>query len=217
MRILLRSLEQQSADVKKTLIAAVEQLAREAFPESQVTGLFVLLTFLIESLLNDQLQSFLLAAGGIGTMVAIAFRSVRMGLALLIPNVVPIVLVIGAMGWIGLPINIATAMIASVSMGLTIDSSIHYLAGYRRARAAGLSMFDALRATHENVGLALVFANLALIVGFSVLTLSHFIPLIHFGVLVSVAMFGGLAGNLVLLPLLLRWVEPRTTGSKQRP
>ncbi len=213
MRIVLRSLEQQPVDAKKALIAGVEQRAREAFPESRVTGLFVLLTFLIESLLNDQLRSFLLATGGIGMMMAVAFRSVRIGLAILIPNVVPIVLVIGAMGWIGLPVNIATAMIASVSMGLTIDSSIHYLAGYHRARAAGMPMFDALRATHENVGLALVFANLALIVGFSVLTLSHFIPLIHFGVLVSVAMFGGLAGNLVLLPLLLRYIESRHTST----
>ncbi len=216
MRIMLRSLEQQPAGVKRALIAGVEQRAREAFPESRVTGLFVLLTFLIESLLGDQLQSFLLAAGGIGIMMAVAFRSVRIGLALLIPNVLPIVLVIGAMGWIGLPVNIATAMIASVSMGLTIDSSIHYLAGYRRARAAGLPLVDALRATHENVGLALVFANLALIIGFSVLTLSHFIPLIHFGILVSVAMFGGLAGNLILLPLLLRYcMEPRRTSTRR--
>ncbi len=68
---------------------------------------------------------------------------------------------------------------------------------------------DALRDTHQGVGRALVFANVALIVGFSVLTLSHFIPLIYFGILVSVAMLGGLTGNLVLLPLLLRWASRR--------
>ena len=118
-------------------------------------------------------------------------------------------LVIGSMGWIGLPINIATAMIASVSMGLTVDSSIHYISGYRRARLRGLGVYEALRDTHQGVGRALVFANLALIVGFTVLTLSHFIPLVYFGILVSVAMLGGLIGNLVLLPLLLRWAESR--------
>ncbi len=215
MRILLRSLEQQPAETKDRLIADVERLAREQFPDAKVTGLFVLLTFLIESLLSDQVQAFLLAAAGIGAMMAIAFRSVRVGLALLIPNVVPIAMVIGAMGWTGLPVNIATAMIASVSMGLTIDCSIHYLFGYRRARAAGLTRLDALRVTHENVGLALVFANLALILGFSVLALSHFVPLIHFGILVSVAMLGGFIGNLVLLPLLLRCLESRNTVSQQ--
>ena len=175
----------------------------------------MLLAFLIESLLSDQLVSFILAAIGIGTMMTIAFRSPVIGLISLIPNLFPIVLVIGSMGWIGLPINIATAMIASVSMGLTVDSSIHYISGYRRARKRGLPVIDALRETHQGVGRALVFANVALIVGFSVLTLSHFIPLIYFGILVSVAMLGGLVGNLVLLPLLLHWVSGERAGDPQ--
>jgi len=157
--------------------------------------------------LRDQLVSFALAAVGISLMMMVAFHSVRIGLISLIPNLFPIVLVIGTMGWIGLPINIATAMIASVSMGLTVDSSIHYISGYRRARKRGSDVTQALRETHRGVGRALVFANVALIVGFSVLTLSHFIPLIYFGILVSVAMFGGLMGNLFLLPMLLRWVD----------
>jgi uncharacterized protein len=92
-------------------------------------------------------------------------------------------------------------------MGLTIDSSIHYLAGYRRSRRAGATVAEALRRTHQDTGLALVWANVALVLGFSVLTLSHFIPLVYFGVLVSVAMIGGLIGNLILLPLLIRWVD----------
>ncbi len=207
MRIMLRARERQASESKLHLIAQAEQLAREEFPDAKATGLFVLLAHLIESLLRDQLVSFVLAAIGIGGMMAIAFRSVWIGLISLIPNLFPIVLVIGTMGWIGLPINIATAMIASVSMGLTVDSSIHYISGYRRARREQLGVIEALRVTHQEVGLALVFANVALIVGFSVLTLSHFIPLVYFGILVSVAMLGGLIGNLVLLPLLLRMLE----------
>jgi len=67
--------------------------------------------------------------------------------------------------------------------------------------------FSALRMTHAMVGRAVIFATAALILGFTVLTLSHFIPLIYFGVLVSAAMAGGLLGSLVLLPLLLKWFE----------
>jgi len=174
---------------------------------AEATGLFVLLTFLIESLLRDQLVSFVIAAVGIGLMLSLAFRSVRLGLAALVPNLFPIVLVIGFMGWIGLPINIATAMIASVSMGLTVDSSVHYLAQYQRLRRQGESVAAALEETQTSVGRALVFANVALVAGFSVLTLSHFIPLVYFGILVSVAMLGGLAGNLFLLPLLLSYAD----------
>lgn len=207
MRIILRAQERQPAESKDRLISDVNRLATDEFPGAKTTGLFVLLTFLIESLLHDQWVSFLLAAMGIATMMAVAFRSIPIGLISLVPNVFPIVLVIGTMGWIGLPINIATAMIASVSMGLTVDSSIHYLSGYRRARRSGLLVAAALRETHQSVGRALVFANLALVVGFSVLTLSHFIPLIYFGILVSAAMLGGLIGNLLLLPLLIGWVE----------
>ena len=214
MRIVLRGLEKQQAGDKRQLIGRVEQLAREVFPSevpgerpAEATGLFVLLTYLMESLLRDQAVSFVLAAVGITSMMTLAFGSLRIGLVALVPNLFPIVVVIGVMGWLGLPINIATAMIASVSLGLTVDSSIHYIAGFRRARAGGLDVDAALAATHQGVGRAVVYANAALIVGFSVLTLSHFVPLIYFGILVSVAMAGGVAGNLVLLPVLLRWIE----------
>lgn len=208
MRIMLRALERQPSEAKLRLIEEVESRARKRFGDDvQATGLFVLLTYLIESLMDDQLTSFLIAAAALAGLMAIAFRSLRLGLLLLIPNLFPIVLVIGTMGWIGLPVNIATAMIASVSMGLTIDSSIHYVFGYRLARGEGKTFHEAIRSTHQGVGLALIFANLALVAGFTVLTLSHFIPLVYFGVLVSVAMLGGLVGNLVLLPLLLRLAD----------
>ncbi len=208
MRIMLRARERQPSETKLKLIADVEQAAQTRFPEARATGLFVLLTYLIESLMGDQVSSFVIAAVAIVVLMTIAYRSLALGSILLIPNLFPIVLVIGAMGWIGLPINIATAMIASVSMGLTVDSSIHYLAGYIDARRRrGLSFSAALKETHQGVGLALVFANIALVAGFSVLAMSHFIPLIYFGILVSVAMLGGLLGNLILLPLLLRLVD----------
>lgn len=210
MRIVLRAREQEQSDSKLELIEDVGRVVQGEFPGAKVTGLFVLLTHLIESLLRDQFVSLALAAVGICAMMTLAFHSLRIGLVSLVPNLFPIVLVVGTMGWVGLPINIATAMIASVSMGLTVDSSIHYISGFRRARASGLSVADALQATHASVGRALVFANLALILGFSVLTLSHFIPLVYFGILVSVAMFGGLVGNLMLLPLLLKMAEGET-------
>lgn len=217
MRLVLRARERQPSETKNDLIEDVRKTADEQFPGAQTTGLFVLLAFLIESLLRDQWVSFLLAGLGIGGLMTIAFRSVRIGLISLVPNLFPIVLVIGTMGWVGLPINIATAMIASVSMGLTVDSSIHYISGYRRTRQRGASIAAALRETHQGVGRALVFANVALIIGFSVLTLSHFIPLVYFGILVSVAMLGGLIGNLVLLPLLLQWVDRDAPETPRQP
>ena len=94
-------------------------------------------------------------------------------------------------------------MIAAVSMGLSLDRSIHYITGYRRARGQGLSVQDSLATVQERVGRALVFATLALIAGFAVLCVSEFVPTIYFGALVSLSMLGGLLGNLLILPLLL--------------
>lgn len=207
MRILLRSLERQPSESKVQLIEEVEAIAREQFPEAEATGMFVLLTYLIQSLMADQWTSFGLAAVALVLLMTAAFGSLRLGISLLLPNVFPIVLVLGGMGWLGLTINLATAMIASVSLGLTVDSSIHYLASYRAARQGGLSMARALEHASSSAGLALLLSNLALVGGFSVLTLSHFVPLVYFGVLVSVAMLGGLLGNLVMLPLIVLWLE----------
>lgn len=205
MRLVLRGLERQPAEVKLKLIDAVEQTARHHFSDAHASGLYVLLAHLISSLLGDQLVSFGISGAGICITMAIAFRSVRVGVISLVPNAFPIVLLIGSLGWLGIPINIGTAMIASVSMGLTVDSSIHYLTSYRACRRAGVPHVDAIQQAHGTVGFVLVLANVALIAGFSVLALSHFIPLVYFGVLVSLSMLGGLLGNLLLLPLLLKW------------
>ncbi len=205
MRLVLRALERQPAEVKLQLIDAVEETTRRHFPDAKASGLYVLLAHLITSLLADQLVSFGLAGIGIFITMTIAFRSLRIGLISLVPNAFPIVLLIGGLGWTGIPINIGTAMIASVSMGLTVDSSIHYLTAYRTSRREGMSHADAIQAAHGTVGFVLVLANIALIAGFSVLAMSHFIPLVYFGILVSLSMLGGLIGNLLLLPLLLRW------------
>jgi len=218
MRMVLRARERQPAQAKESLIRSVEQVTAEAFPPAtpdqrpRATGLFVLLTFIVESLLGDQWSCFAWGAVGIIVMMTVAYRSLRIGLISLIPNLLPIVLVVGVMGWLDLPINIGTAMISSVSMGLTVDASIFYISSFRRMQAQGLDFSGALHATQHEIGRALIYSNFALILGFLVLTLSHFIPLVYFGLLVSVAMLGGLAGNLVLLPLLIR-----ATDSPRRP
>jgi predicted RND superfamily exporter protein len=207
MRFVLRAKERQASEAKLNLIESVGEAARGEFKEAKTTGIYVLLTFLIESLLRDQIVSFGLTVAMVLVIMVLAYRSLRIGLVSLVPNIFPILLVVGAMGWLNVPINVGTAMIAAVSMGLTIDASIFYLYGYRRSREAGLLLRDALRTTHQGFGRALVFGTLALVVGFSVLALSRFIPLVYFGVLVSLAMLGGLIGNLLLLPLLLPLVD----------
>lgn len=211
-RIMLRSAERQSAAEKKHLIETVSRLAREEFPEAEVTGFFVLLTNLIQSILRDQWLAFSLATGGIAVCMLFAFRSLRYAAVAMVPNVLPILTVTGLMGWAGFKINMGAAMIAAVSMGLSVDSSIHYIQAFLRARRSGRSVAEAIGDVQQTVGYAMILSTFALVAGFAVLATSEFVPTIYFGVLVSLAMLGGLAGNLVLLPLLLwqvSWRERR--------
>lgn len=209
LRIMLRSREQLSADTKSQLIQEVQSIARECFPgtearsPAEVTGSYVLLANLIASILRDQWVCFAAAALGVAMMMTLAFRSVLLALIALVPNVLPILAVLGTMGWLGIRVNVGAAMIAAVSMGLSVDSSIHYISSFRRARAAGLDLRASLENVQKTVGRAVIYSTIALIVGFLTLCQSQFVPTIYFGVLVSLAMFGGLLGNLVVLPLLL--------------
>ncbi len=205
-RIMLRADERQPAAQKRRLIDEVTKISREEFREAEVTGFFVLLTNLIDSMLQDQWLAFGVALGGIGATMLLAFGRPVYAVIALVPNALPILMVTGLMGWIGLKINMGAAMIAAVSVGLSVDSSIHYISFFRRARAAGKTVRNALTEVQQSVGRAVIFSTLALIVGFSVLCISEFVPTIYFGSLVALSMLGGLTGNLVILPLLLRLV-----------
>jgi len=230
MRIVLRSPEQQTTDLKLEQIHQVRTVVADHFrnleqelsdapadsPETQqprpnwlaresATGLFVLMARIIDSLLADQFRSFLWASLGTMLCTAVAFRSLKIGLISLVPNIFPIAVVTGLLGLLQVPVNIGTAMIASVSMGFTC--SIHYIAVFRKALPeAGLAA--ALEKAQAGVGKAVVLAHIALVAGFLVLTASEFIPLVYFGALLSLSMVGGLISDLVMLPLLLRWTTP---------
>ncbi len=228
LRVMLRSREQTAASVKSQLIDQVNATV-SAFTErpewkalftgtrvvqtpatvdlrGEVTGYHVMLSRLVSSVLEDQWKCFALASVGIFVIMLLATRSLLFSLAALVPNALPIIVVLGAMGWLGMRVNMGAAMIAAVSMGLSIDSSIHYLLHYQRRLKAGDRPLKALRSAQENVGFAVVLATVALIAGFLALAVSEFVPTVVFGTLTSLTMLGGLFGNLVVLPLL---VAPR--------
>lgn len=213
VRIMVRAYERQPAEAKLELIENIRQICREEFADSErvdeitVTGFFVLLANLVASVLRDQWTTFGVAAVGIAVMLTLAFRSLRYAVIAIVPNSLPIIFVLGALGWSGGRVNMGVAMIAAVSLGLSVDSAIHYMMFYRRARAAGKDVETSLQEVQGTVGRAVVFSTLALIVGFSVMGSSEFIPTVYFGYLVSISMLGGLAGNLLLLPTLLQLAD----------
>jgi predicted RND superfamily exporter protein len=217
LRLMLRARERQPAAAKRAIIDQVRRIAAESYPGSgdspgaEVTGFFVLLAQLVDRLLADQWLTFLIAAAGIFLLLAAAFRSVLLAAIALVPNGLPIFVVLGLLGWVGEPINMGTAMIAAVSMGLSVDSSIHYIAAFRRQLREG-SHAAALGAAHQTAGRAMIFSTLALAIGFLALTTSGFMPTVSFGWLSALTLLGGLAGNLVVLPVLLALASPWLGG-----
>ena len=209
LRVMLRARERQPAEAKRAIIDEVREVVAGEFPADaggragEVTGFFVLLASLVERMVADQWLTFTLAALGIFVMLSLAFRSPLIAAVALVPNALPILLVLGLLGWIGRPVNMGTAMIAAVSMGLSVDSSIHYVTAFRRRLDGGQAVAAALAAAHQTAGRAIVFSTLALVVGFLALCTSSFIPTVSFGALSCLTLAGGLAGNLVVLPVLL--------------
>jgi predicted RND superfamily exporter protein len=210
LHVLLRAPERLDAERKTEVISHVQSTAAEHFPEAQVTGYYVLLASLIESLLADQWKAFIVATIVVGAMILIAIRDVRLTAVTFAPNIFPSLVLFGVMGWLGLRVNMGAAMIAAVSIGLSVDGSVHYTMFYQRLRRRGLSLTEALDRSQDSIGRAAVFSTLALTVGFATLVVSDFVPTIYFGVLVSLSMIGGLIGNIIVLPVLIRLVDRRS-------
>jgi predicted RND superfamily exporter protein len=219
-RITLRTGQRKTSGEQTELISGVRETAARFFPDTpgdaapatMTTGFFVLLSGLVDSVLQDQSRTFVLACILVGSVLLIAYRSLPMTLIAMIANTLPIAAVMGALGWVGIPMNMGAAMIAAVSMGLAIDGSIHYLSSYRHNRATGCSPATALERVQLRTGRAVTYASLALIVGFGSLCLSEFIPTVFFGALAGLSMLGALFGNLLVVPALLSlWYRAGTS------
>ena len=190
-----------SADLR-ALVDAVEGFAATLPPglSAHATGTAILLNRTSDDIAAEQVL-------GLGRMIlvlfavlCVLFRSVRVGLLSLVPNVVPIVLLFGLMGATGVPLNVSTAMIAVIALGIAVDDTIHYLAAFadgldRRGEPAA-AVRDAIHA----VGRPIVFTSIALAAGFLVSCLSGFEPVRQFGALSAVTMLIALFADLVLTP-----------------
>ncbi len=181
----------------------------------RVTGISVLVTDSIDAIVRGQIQSLALALVLISLIMMALLGSVRLGLLSMIPTAIPILMTLGMMGWLGIPINTATAVISCVAIGIAVDDTIHYMTRFRKEyRNRPDEVVAAFRAL-TYTGRALYLTSFVLTVGFSVLVFSHFRPIIYFGLLMAVTMVSALVGDLVLLPVLLMVLKPMVKGQEQ--
>jgi hypothetical protein len=162
---------------------------------------------MLSSLVGSLASSFIFVVVSIFLMFLLLLRSLRAALIALVPNVLPVFFVLGTMGWARIHLDMATVMIASVSFGIAVDGTIHYLVRCRwEARRHPLP--EALRRSHGSIGIAILATCLVTMAGFGTLALSNFRPNWSFGLLSGIAIAVGLCCTLTLLPALLLVAGP---------
>ncbi len=200
-RILIRSNLTRSAAIG-AVARRLEERGKALFPEFHVytTGTFILLNRTSDQIAGEQIQSITIALITIFLMLAILFRSARVGFTALVPNLIPILFFFGFMGWRGIPLNLTTSLVASVVLGLAVDNAVQFIVRFRRVQATNETLRDAIVESMRLSGRPIIYANIALAATFAIFSVSNFEPIGSFGLLSAVTILGCLVEDLVLLP-----------------
>lgn len=200
------SMEKMTSREKVETGKLIEKLAKETFSGTgltvTMTGSYYLYSLLYEYLVQSQLSSF----GGAFLLVIgvlfIVFKSLTYGTFTILPNVVPIVWIIGIMGWLGISLNTGTVMIASVVLGITVDDTIHFLSRFRKELQDNRGRFhdSLIKDTFRFAGQAVILTSVVNSAGFLIFLFSGFRPTKEFGGLVALTLFVSLIGDLFILP-----------------
>jgi predicted RND superfamily exporter protein len=173
-----------------------------------LTGMVVLYNNMLQSLFRSQILTIGVVFIAILLMFIILFRNLKMAAIALIPNLTAAALVLGLMGWLRIPLDIMTITIAAISIGIAVDDTIHYVHRVTLEYQKDNDYWGAVRRSHRSIGRAMYYTTITITLGFSILTLSNFIPTIYFGLLTGFSMVVALLADLILLPLLIVRFKP---------
>jgi predicted RND superfamily exporter protein len=173
-------------------------------PENyQLTSLFVLYQDVLAKLVNSEYSTLAVVYATMAMILLLIFRSLWVAIICLIPNIITSLAVMGGMGLLGIALDLMTITIAGIAVGISMDDTIHYVHRYLEERADD-GKAEAVYRTLESVGYAMIYTAALIVVGFSALAFSDFIPSVMFGVLTSIAMAVAVVANLTTLPILLQ-------------
>jgi len=167
------------------------------------TGNIILLNGTTDEVVWGQVKSVTVALVVIFIVMSVLFLSAKVGFIAMLPNVVPVVLFFGVLGWAGIMLNIGTSIIAAIALGIAVDNTIHYMVRFNRELQGTYDERRSLATALRTVGRPIVYTSAALTLGFLVMRLSDFVPVRDFGVLTAATMVGALLTNVMLLPALL--------------
>lgn len=191
-----------------------ENYAKSHFPPGytvETVGTSKIMYALTQLITSSQTKSILISLLFVFIILTINYRSLLAGLIGIIPIGLTVLINFGVMGLLKIRLDMSTAMVSAVSIGIGIDYTIHYLSYYRFERQKTDNLETVARNTLKGVGKAIIFNAFAVAAGFLVMLLSNFTPLNYFGLLVAITMITSSTASLTLLPMLLEIIKPKFT------
>lgn len=200
------------AEVDRTVAAAARDLEVAPPSETVCTGGVPLVLAAQRELLNAFLESFVLAFVTIATVLALFLRSPAAGLLAMLPNIFPVVIVFGVLGWVGRRLDVGGMMTASVALGIAVDDTVHLLTWFHRFRGMAGTGVDRVAAALRRAAVPIARTSLILAPSFGIFTFCGFQPIAQFGMLLCLLLMIAVIADLVMLPALLagpigRWFE----------
>ena len=211
-RINLRILDSSKDLRRKELIERISNDFKNKLDlkedQFQIAGVLVLYNNMLQSLFDSQIKTLVFVMLGIAIMFIILFRSITLSVIGIIPNFIAAISILGIMGLLKLPLDMMTITIASITIGIAVDNSIHYIYRFREEFNKIKDYEKTVDLCHMSVGRAIFNTSVTIIFGFSILVLSNFIPTIYFGLFTGLAMLIAMLAVLTLLPKLILLIKP---------
>jgi len=199
--------------------ADLDAKAAELFPDDvdvHVTGAILIANNALANIVGDTFRSLSTAFVIISILMTLLFRSVKIGVLAMIPNLLPLIVTLGVMGYCGITIRTSMVLIFALSLGVAVDDTIHILARYRQELEVDGDIAGALRRSVATTGQAIVFASTLLVAGFSIFLFSSFYGLFQFGFLGAITLTTALLADLFLTPAMIQTFQLRVKGVGER-
>ncbi len=215
-RISLRIIDSNPNLNRKELLIKIQKDLEEKLKlnkdEFKITGILVIFNNLLQSLFDSQINTLGITFAGIFILLLILFKSLSWSIVAAIPNFTAALFILGSLGLFDIPLDMMTITIASITVGIAIDNSIHYIYRFREEFKINKNYKKTIEICHKSVGKAIVNASITIVFGFSILIFSNFIPSIYFGIFTGLAMLTAMTLVLTLMPQLIAIIKPFKNG-----
>lgn len=187
----------------KNIDKELKKIINPQYEGYKISNLLVIYNNMLQSLFDSQIKTIGVVLFILFFMFLALFKSFKIATIAIFVNAIPVSVIFGFMGWMDIPLDMMTITIAAISIGIAVDDTIHYIYRFILEYKEHKNTKEAIFNSHASIGTAMFYTSTIIIIGFSILTLSNFIPTIYFGLLTMLAMFMAIVADLLLLPVLL--------------